>query len=94
MLFRSAKAEAHGLKVTDVASAVAAADLVMILTPDEFGKSLRRPFRLLGYLYLPRSYSLLINAKSAIIRRHQPDAMKQMMSERQMRGYLTANIES
>ena len=31
-----AKAEAHGLKVTDVASAVAAADLVMILTPDEF----------------------------------------------------------
>ncbi len=31
-----AKAEAHGLKVADVASAVAAADLVMILTPDEF----------------------------------------------------------
>ncbi|GAB7528885.1 ketol-acid reductoisomerase [Pseudomonas sp. 3A(2025)] len=31
-----AKAEAHGLKVTDVASAVAAADVVMILTPDEF----------------------------------------------------------
>ncbi|KTC35367.1 ketol-acid reductoisomerase, partial [Pseudomonas sp. ABAC61] len=31
-----AKAEAHGLKVSDVASAVAAADLVMILTPDEF----------------------------------------------------------
>ena len=35
-----AKAEAHGLKVTDVASAVAAADLVMILTPDEFQSSL------------------------------------------------------
>jgi ketol-acid reductoisomerase len=31
-----AKAEAHGLKVTDVATAVANADLVMILTPDEF----------------------------------------------------------
>jgi ketol-acid reductoisomerase len=31
-----AKAEAHGLKVSDVPSAVAAADLVMILTPDEF----------------------------------------------------------
>ena len=31
-----AKAEAHGLKVSDVASAVAQADLVMILTPDEF----------------------------------------------------------
>src|SRR5574343_2062180 len=31
-----AKADAHGLKATDVASAVAAADLVMILTPDEF----------------------------------------------------------
>ncbi|SMF42866.1 ketol-acid reductoisomerase [Alteromonadaceae bacterium Bs31] len=31
-----AKAEAHGLKVSDVASAVAAADVVMILTPDEF----------------------------------------------------------
>ena len=31
-----AKAEAHGLKVADVADAVAAADLVMILTPDEF----------------------------------------------------------
>ena len=35
-----AKAEAHGLKVTDVASAVAAADLVMILTPDEFQSAL------------------------------------------------------
>ena len=34
------KAEAHGLKVTDVASAVAAADLVMILTPDEFQSAL------------------------------------------------------
>lgn len=31
-----AKAEAHGLKVADVADAVAAADVVMILTPDEF----------------------------------------------------------
>ena len=31
-----AKAQAHGLKVSDVASAVAAADVVMILTPDEF----------------------------------------------------------
>jgi ketol-acid reductoisomerase len=30
------KAQAHGLKVTDVASAVASADVVMILTPDEF----------------------------------------------------------
>src|SRR5881392_3438580 len=33
-------AQACGLKVTDVASAVAAADLVMILTPDEFQSSL------------------------------------------------------
>jgi ketol-acid reductoisomerase len=31
-----AKAEAHGLKVADVPVAVAGADLVMILTPDEF----------------------------------------------------------
>ena len=31
-----AKAEAHGLKVADVAEAVAGADLVTILTPDEF----------------------------------------------------------
>jgi len=31
-----AKAESHGLKVADVPEAVAAADLVMILTPDEF----------------------------------------------------------
>ncbi|MCR7815659.1 NAD(P)-binding domain-containing protein, partial [Pseudomonas aeruginosa] len=31
-----AKAEAHGLKVADVKTAVAAADVVMILTPDEF----------------------------------------------------------
>ncbi|NIB44459.1 ketol-acid reductoisomerase [Pseudomaricurvus alkylphenolicus] len=31
-----AKAEAHGLKVADVPAAVAAADVVMILTPDEF----------------------------------------------------------
>lgn len=30
------KAEAHGLRVTDVPSAVASADVVMILTPDEF----------------------------------------------------------
>lgn len=35
-----AKAEAHGLKVSDVASAVAAADVVMILTPDEFQSQL------------------------------------------------------
>ena len=31
-----AKAEAHGLKVADVADAVSGADLVTILTPDEF----------------------------------------------------------
>jgi ketol-acid reductoisomerase len=31
-----AKAEAHGLKVADVAEAVADADLVTVLTPDEF----------------------------------------------------------
>ncbi|MBN4061289.1 MAG: ketol-acid reductoisomerase [Proteobacteria bacterium] len=31
-----AKAEAHGLKVSNVADAVASADIVMILTPDEF----------------------------------------------------------
>jgi len=31
-----AKAEAHGLKVSNVADAVASADVVMILTPDEF----------------------------------------------------------
>ncbi len=31
-----AKAEAHGLKVADVETAVAGADVVMILTPDEF----------------------------------------------------------
>jgi ketol-acid reductoisomerase len=31
-----AKAESHGLKVADVPDAVAGADLVMILTPDEF----------------------------------------------------------
>ena len=35
-----AKAKAHGLKVSDVASAVAQADVVMILTPDEFQKKL------------------------------------------------------
>jgi len=34
------KAEAHGLKVTDVATAVASADVVMILTPDEFQSKL------------------------------------------------------
>ncbi|MGN0922511.1 MAG: ketol-acid reductoisomerase [Cellvibrio sp.] len=34
------KAEAHGLKVSDVPSAVAAADVVMILTPDEFQSKL------------------------------------------------------
>lgn len=31
-----AKAEAHGLKVDDVPAAVASADVIMILTPDEF----------------------------------------------------------
>ena len=35
-----AKAEAHGLKVADVADAVAGADLVTILAPDEFHRSL------------------------------------------------------
>jgi ketol-acid reductoisomerase len=35
-----AKAEAHGLKVTDVPEAVSGADLVMILTPDEFHSQL------------------------------------------------------
>jgi ketol-acid reductoisomerase len=35
-----AKAEAEGLKVTDTKSAVASADLVMILTPDEFQSQL------------------------------------------------------
>jgi len=37
-----AKAEAHGLKVSTVAEAVAAADVVMILTPDEFQSELYR----------------------------------------------------
>jgi ketol-acid reductoisomerase len=35
-----AKAAAHGLKVADVSDAVAAADVVMILTPDEFHRQL------------------------------------------------------
>ena len=35
-----AKAEAHGLKVSNVADAVASADVVMILTPDEFQSQL------------------------------------------------------
>ncbi len=35
-----AKAEAHGLKVSTVAEAVASADVVMILTPDEFQSQL------------------------------------------------------
>jgi ketol-acid reductoisomerase len=35
-----AKAEAHGLKVADLAEAVAGADLVTILAPDEFHRSL------------------------------------------------------
>jgi ketol-acid reductoisomerase len=35
-----AKAEAHGLKVKDVPEAVADADVVMILTPDEFQRAL------------------------------------------------------
>jgi ketol-acid reductoisomerase len=37
-----AKAEAYGLKTADVPSAVAAADVVMILTPDEFQSQLYR----------------------------------------------------
>jgi ketol-acid reductoisomerase len=37
-----AKAEAAGLKVADVPSAVAGADLVMVLTPDEFQAQLYR----------------------------------------------------
>ena len=37
-----AKAEAHGLKVSDVPAAVAAADVVMVLTPDEFQGQLYR----------------------------------------------------
>ncbi|MBE9532534.1 MAG: ketol-acid reductoisomerase [Proteobacteria bacterium] len=37
-----AKAEAEGLKVSDTATAVSTADLVMILTPDEFQKELYR----------------------------------------------------
>ena len=37
-----AKAEAHGLNVTDVPAAVAAADVVMMLTPDEFQGQLYR----------------------------------------------------
>ncbi|MBL4760431.1 MAG: ketol-acid reductoisomerase [Mariprofundaceae bacterium] len=37
-----AKAEAHGLKVSNVADAVASADIVMILTPDEFQSVLYR----------------------------------------------------
>jgi len=35
-----AKVEGHGLRVADVPSAVASAELVMILTPDEFQKQL------------------------------------------------------
>jgi len=35
-----AKAEAYGLKTNDVPSAVAAADIVMVLTPDEFQSQL------------------------------------------------------
>lgn len=37
-----AKADAHGLKVADVATAVSGADVVMILTPDEFQGQLYR----------------------------------------------------
>lgn len=36
----SAKAQAHGLKVSDIPEAVAGANLVMILTPDEFHRQL------------------------------------------------------
>ncbi|MDD5755212.1 MAG: NAD(P)-binding domain-containing protein, partial [Methylococcales bacterium] len=35
-----AKAESHGLKVLDVPAAVSSADIVMILTPDEFQSAL------------------------------------------------------
>jgi len=35
-----AKAQAHGLKVADVSDAVAGADVVMILTPDEFHRQM------------------------------------------------------
>ena len=35
-----AKAQAHGLTVLDVPAAIASADIVMILTPDEFQKDL------------------------------------------------------
>ena len=38
----AAKAEAAGLKVAEVPAAVAAADLIMILTPDEFQSALYR----------------------------------------------------
>jgi ketol-acid reductoisomerase len=38
----AAKAEAHGVKVRPVAEAVASADVVMILTPDEFQSRLYR----------------------------------------------------
>jgi len=38
----AAKAEAHGLKVSGVAEAVSGADLVMMLTPDEFQGQLYR----------------------------------------------------
>jgi ketol-acid reductoisomerase len=38
----AAKAEAHGLKVSSVPDAVAGADVVMILTPDEFQSELYR----------------------------------------------------
>jgi len=37
-----AKAEAHGLKVAEVPAAVASADVIMILTPDEFQGQLYR----------------------------------------------------
>jgi ketol-acid reductoisomerase len=37
-----AKAEAEGLKVSDTATAVASADVVMVLTPDEFQSQLYR----------------------------------------------------
>src|SRR5690606_2537846 len=36
------KAEAHGLKVSEVPEAVAGADVVMLLTPDEFQSQLYR----------------------------------------------------
>src|SRR5450830_1472964 len=43
--------------------------------PGRCGKSLQPPFRQPGYLYLPRTESLMSCAKAGIIRRCAPDAM-------------------